>query len=144
MNKLFYLIFISITLLSFTISDNTNNSSIVIVKSSESLDISDFRLTEGNFVLKSDKNYRFYLEIKSKKVKGKKLLKDYTKERVSGTQYNVIYTYEYLSSGKKVHYKDKYIAWKNGETINLKPSQNINIGKITLKTKIQENNSLQN
>jgi hypothetical protein len=138
--KLFCLLLVCTFLFSFSLPNNPENTSIRIVKSSESLNEVSFELTENTIMLKSDKEYKFYVEIKSKKVNGKKLLSDFSKEAIKGIQYKVIYTYEHIPSGKKNYYKDKYVVWESGEVINLKPAQKINVGKITLRTEIQRGN----
>ncbi len=140
MKKLVCLLLICNFLFAFTSSNDVENPSIRIVKSSELLDDVSFQLKENTIMLKSDKEYKFYVEIKSKNVKGKKLRSDFSKEKRKGIQYKVIYTYEHLASGKKTYYKDRYIVWENGEVISLKPTQQINVGKITLRTEIQINN----
>ena len=140
LKKLFCLLLICNFLFSFSLPNNTENPSIRITKSSELLNEVSFQLTENTIMLKSDKEYKFYVEIQSKNVSGKKLLSDFSKEKRKGIQYKVIYTYEHLLSGKKSYYKDKYIVWENDEVINLKPAQQINVGKITLRMEIQRNN----
>ncbi|MDY8134459.1 hypothetical protein [Aquimarina sp. 2201CG5-10] len=136
--KLFFLLSVSIIFFSSSTPIELSSPSITIVKSSESLDIQSFLLAEGKTILRSDPNFSFYAKIKSKKIKGKKVLTNLSKVKRSGTQYNVIYTYEYLPSGKKTHYNHKYILWEDGEIFNWKPTENINVGKITLKTEIQK------
>ncbi len=136
--KIFYLLSISILLVSFTIPAKPTTPSITITKSSEALAVSEFLLTEGNVVLKSGSDFTLYVKIKTKKIKGKKRNENFEKEQRNGVQYNVIYTYKYVPSGKKTHYIHKYILWDDGELFNWKPSENITVGKITLKTEVNE------
>lgn len=140
MKKLFFLLLICNFLFAFTSSNDIKNPSVYIVKSSERLSKSSFELVEGTVMLRSNKEYKFYIKITSKEVSGHRMRRDFSKEPIDGIQYKVTYTYEHLPSGKKNYYKDKYVVWESGEVINLRPAQKINVGKITLRTEIQNNN----
>lgn len=120
--------------LSFSLIDESDDY-ISILESSEQMKVSKFSLDDEKTLLKSGKDYEFYVEVKAKNVKGKKV-KNYKKVKRSGVRYILKYTYEYLPSHKKMYDKQDFIIWSDGELDHWKSSEIVVVEGIRLKTQI--------
>lgn len=135
--KALFVLMISFIMLSFTGTKNVIHK-IKIVNSSEQLTVSEFTLKEGKTELKTGKDYTFYVNVKSKNIKGKILNNDYTKTKRKGVEYKVTYIYEYESRPRKHQkFNQKYYVWDDGEIQALRKPEKINVGKMSLKTEFQ-------
>lgn len=122
------------TFLSFSINEGPDNY-ISIIESSEQMKVSKFSLENQKTLLRSGKDYKFYVEGKVRNVKGKEV-KNHKKVKRMGKRYIVKYTYEYLPSHKKMYDKQDFIIWDDGQIENWKNSDLIVVEGIRLKTQI--------
>ncbi|AXT19645.1 hypothetical protein D7030_09730 [Flavobacteriaceae bacterium AU392] len=129
-------------MLSFTETKNVIHK-IKIVNSSEQLSVSEFILKEGKTELKTGKDYTFYVNVKSKNIKGKILNNDYTKTKRKGVEYKVTYVYEYESGpGKYQKSNQIFWIWDDGDITKPFTPEHINVGKITLKTQVERTDNM--
>ncbi len=129
-----------ISLLTILIPFKSTSDTVAVVKiieSSKPLDTSQFLLKDGVTELVSTADFVFYVEVTSKKVKGKKELSNHKKIKRKGQQYTITYIYEYQLSDIKRTYELYYIVWDDGEIFEVKPTNFIQVENIRLQTKIQ-------
>ncbi len=118
----------SVLILSF---NTINERRIEIVNSNIELDINQIDLKEGIYLINKSKYSSLFVEVKPKKVNGKRTNgEDFEKQRVKGIKY-VLNFEEKLNNQEKVLTREKVFVtiWENGEidTWNTKP--NVQIGK---------------